>query len=169
MKDSSIKISRKQIYICFGIVIFIILVVIVVLIFMLVNKPKNLDDILIDNQYKLEKEIEKGTESEEGEIFTRKTYKYQKGEIPLLVYEYENFEEIKKELMDEYQVESEHEAFTVEVENKDNYYYKRTCDANICLYDLGYDTMLVSTAVGVDLSSSVDEIFREIIKEGKLD
>jgi len=131
------------------------------------NTPKELETIFEDNDFEFQDKFLKGDVVDEGRVIKRDTYRYIKDETLLSVYTYDNFEEIKNELLVEYEMEK-NSSFSIKVEDEDNYYFKRSCDSTICKYSLGFENKLISTVVSAELSDSTDNIFREILDGKKL-
>ena len=156
--------KNKKVIIITSILLTILIIVGTVLI--INNMPKKLETILENNEYKLESKVEKGTEIE-GVSYPKDTYRYQKGEISLMVYKYNNLSEIKEGIYADYEGEKK-SSYRITFEDEDNYIYKKSCDGTICYYSLGYDSELVSTIVGFSLMADTDEIFKEIMREKKL-
>ncbi|MBQ8681393.1 MAG: hypothetical protein IJ509_00570 [Bacilli bacterium] len=158
--------NKKKLFIISG--LFLILtIVITIIVVKLINTPKEIDNILTSNGYELQQEFKKGTKGTENYVYPRNTYIYQKGEIVFMVYEYDSLDEIKEEVLATYDQEII-STFDIDLDNEDNYIYKKSCDNFICLYNLGYKNELVSTIVDVDMITSTDEMFEEIIKNKKL-
>ena len=131
------------------------------------RKPKELEKILTNNEYELKSKFDAGSEVE-GNTINRNTYKYKRGNVYLMVFEYKTFEEISNGIIKYYDVYKSNDAFDVLLEKEKNYIYMRACDLSVCNYYLGYDLMLVSTKPDIESREEVDLIFEEIIKERKL-
>ena len=153
--------------------VFLILIALIILIIMIVLLiinvvPKRLDDILEENQYKLVTEYKAG--SKMGEVtLPRNTIKYTNDEISIMIYEFNNIEEIKKEGKTIYNRYKDNIGFTTKFIEEDKYIYICACDSQQCFYTLGYGNELLQSIVNIKLKKETDEIYNSIIKEKKLD
>ena len=88
------QMKNKKVLLVVGSLLLIIGLIIII---MLVNTPKgkDLEEVLVTNDYELKNEFKEGTKGEEDFTFPRNTYRYQKGNIYLMVYEYDSLDEIK--------------------------------------------------------------------------
>lgn len=150
-------------------IVVLSILVIVISVFCLVKiSPKKLENILASNAYK--KEAEYKTGSKMGEItLSRNAIKYANDEISIMIYEFNDIEEIKKEGTLIYNKYKDNIGFTTKFVDERKYIYIRACDTQQCFYTLGYDNELVQSIVNIKLKKETDEIFNSIIKEKKLD
>lgn len=158
------NISKKKLFI-----ISITLIVLIILgIFLIINSiPKELDDILENNDYKIVSEYKAG--SKIGDItLTRNTTEYEKDKTSLMIYEFNDIKEIKKEGTRIYKQYKDNTGFTTTHKEEKKYIYICACDKYQCFYTLGYDTELIQTVVNVKLKNDVDKIFNDIMKGKKL-
>lgn len=154
--------NKKKVFSVTIVLVFLIFITIIIF-----RKPKELEKILTNNEYELKSKFDAGSEVE-GNTINRNTYKYKRGNVYLMVFEYKTFEEISNGIIKYYDVYKSNDAFDVLLEKEKNYIYMRACDLSVCNYYLGYDLMLVSTKPDIESREEVDLIFEEIIKERKL-
>lgn len=76
---------------------------------------------------------------EKNELYTttNDTKIYQKNEILVLIYKYNNFQEVKNKIINNYKEELKN-TLPIELTQEENYIQKKRCDDEFCSYELGY-------------------------------
>lgn len=142
------------------IIILILLIIITLIITFLKINDTNLTNILKKENYTLISHHQKG---EKNELYTvtNDTKTYQKEEILIIIYTYNNYQEIENTIMENYNEESKNNL-PIELTNEKTYIQKKRCDDETCSYELGYKNYLITCKVNQTNTKEIESLFKKI-------
>lgn len=96
----------------------------------------------------LEKENYTLINTQKNELYTttNDTKIYQKNEILVLIYKYNNFQEVKNTIINNYKEELKN-TLPIELTQEENYIQKKRCDDEFYSYELGYKKYLITCKI----------------------
>ena len=162
------QLLTKKNIIIFSIILILLIIVITIILIPKNYIPKEHKKLLGNKDYELTNKIQDEIEEDDNTKTPITIYTYEKNNIRVSISEHENFEEVKKSILVEYDQYKDMVGFNNMIRNKDNYIFIRLCDNNICLYNLGYENKLISSGTLAGEQSKADEVYDEILRENNL-
>lgn len=146
---------KKRKVLIIALVFLIIQLALLVIINYLYQK-KDLASLLTNEQYNLTNTFQKGEKVEEMTI-NRTTYKYQKDNLFIYVYEYDDYTEVQKVIEDNIKLDQDLEL-NPDVVRKEKSILEKVCEAEFCSYSLAYDRYYLSASSNTEEEKEIEAL-----------